>query len=196
MRPLARRLETAGFTVHNIGYPSRRYPPERLCRIIAGEIADRCPDGGIIHGVGHSLGALLLRAVAEAEVAERVGRLVLLAPPNGGSEIVDRLGKNRLFRALFGPSGVALGTEEGSFPNRLAPITGEVGVIAATRSINPLGSLLLPGGNDGAVAIARTAVEGMADYIELPSSHTFIMRAPETAAQVLHFLRHGRFAHS
>jgi hypothetical protein len=195
MRRLAAHLQHAGFTVHNLNYPSRRLPADELVHFVSAEIAKHCAGVSRIHGVGHSLGALLLRAWAASATRERarLSRLVLLAPPNSGSEIVDRVGGTGLFRLLFGPAGGVLGTAADAFPHRIPTVSCEVGVIAATRSINPIGSLLLPGRNDGAVSVYRTHLQGMRDHIEMPHSHTLVMRAPRVMEQVLHFLRYGCF---
>jgi len=117
----------------------------------------------------------------------------VLAPPNKGSEIVDRLGNWRLFYLLNGPAGLQLGTEPDSLPNRLGSVNFEAGVIAGDKTANPLLSLLFPEANDGKVAVSRTHVDGMCDFIVLPYSHTFIMRRDQVIRQALHFIQQGRF---
>lgn len=195
MRTLAERLGKRGYEVHNLRYPSTSLDPDALVAFLAAEIELCCEDTRRLHFVGHSLGGILARAYLAEHRPQQLGRVVLLAPPSQGSEVVDRLGGNALFRLIYGPTGVQLGTSMESLPNRLPPPHYELGVIAATRSINPLGSALIPGKDDGAVALARTPVAGMSDYIALNHTHTFIMQSCETAAQVVHFLRLGRFYH-
>ena len=118
----------------------------------------------------------------------------MLAPPNGGSEVVDRIGHWRLFGWLNGPAGRELGTGPGSLPNRLGPVRFPLGVIAGDRSINWINSLfLLPGRDDGKVTVARTRVDGMADHLVIHATHPMIMRHPEVIRQTLHFIREGRF---
>ena len=53
---------------------------------------------------------------------------------------------------------------------------------------------MIEGENDGTVSVERTKLPGMADFITLSASHTFIMRSEEAVAQTLHSLRHGAFA--
>ena len=75
-------------------------------------------------------------------------------------------------------------------------MTYELGVIAGNKSIDPLFSQWIPGPNDGKVAVERTRVEGMRDFLVLPHNHTFIMRQPDVMRQVVHFLRYGIFDRS
>jgi triacylglycerol lipase len=117
----------------------------------------------------------------------------MLSPPNQGTELVDRFGRNPLIRWLWGPAGVQMGTSDDSLPHRLGPVDFELGVIAGNRSLNPLFSAWIPGPDDGTVSVRRAAVEGMRDFLVVPASHTFIMRRASVASQVAWFLQHGHF---
>jgi pimeloyl-ACP methyl ester carboxylesterase len=194
MRPLARRLEREGFAVRNVGYPSWRLEPARLLERLDRELAPwRSGAGGTVHFVTHSLGGILLRAWLAREKLETLGRVVMLAPPNAGSEVVDRLGAWPIARRLLGPTGQLLGTSEGAWPGGLPPAGFEVGIIAGTRSINPVFSALLPGENDGSVSVASTRLAGAAGFLTVPHSHTFIMRSRRVHDETIGFLRTGHF---
>lgn len=121
---------------------------------------------------------------------------MLLAPPNHGSEIVDRIGHLRLFRWIFGELAAQLGTEGESLPASLAVPRTEIGVIAGSRWINPLGGWLLGEHHDGSVTVDSTRLSGMADHLVLPHTHSFLMNSPRVAAETEHFLLHGRFRRS
>ncbi len=195
MRPLEKRLGKAGFRVHNIPYASTEKPPEALVEDLGRHVEACCTETPTLHFVGHSLGGILIRAYLAEQPPPNVGRVVMLAPPNRGSELADALGETALFRWAFGPSARELGTGPESLPNRLPPPAVEVGVIAGTGSVNPVGSVLLPAEDDGTVSVASTKLEGMTDFLVVDSSHSFIMRSEEVATQVVHFLRLGRFRH-
>jgi pimeloyl-ACP methyl ester carboxylesterase len=193
MELLAERLEEAGFRVHNLSYASRQADPDTLLDDLSAKIDDCCTDATRLHFVGHSLGGILARAYVARARPDRLGRVIMLSPPNQGSEIIDVLGDLWLFQAVMGPTGGALGTGPDSLPNRLPAPDYELGVIAATESINPLGSWLIPGDDDGMVSVCRMRVAGMADFMTVERTHAFVMRGPEVAAQVVAFLHTGRF---
>lgn len=196
MNLLAYRLDEAGFEVHNLAYASRKGDPEALLAELSTKIDDCCAGAERLHFVGHSLGGILARAHIARSRPEHLGRVIMLSPPNQGSEIVDSLGGTWLFRTVMGPSGGALGTSHDSLPNQLPAPDYELGVIGATASINPVGSWLIPGDDDGMVSVCRMRVEGMADFVTVDRTHAYIMRGPEVADQVIAFLRTGRFDRS
>lgn len=190
---LAIRLEEAGYTVHNLAYLSRKSDPDGLLAELSGKIGACCAEAERLHFVGHSLGGILARAYIAGARPAQLGRVIMLSPPNQGSEIVDAFGDTWLFKLVMGPAGTSLGTSVDSLPNRLPPPNYELGVIAATASINPVGSWLIPGDDDGMVSVCRMRVDGMADFVTVDRTHAFIMRGPEVADQIIAFLRTGAF---
>ena len=195
MAKLAGRLAEGGFAVRNLDYPSTKEPFEALAGLVAAEVESGTDACEKVHFVGYSLGALLVRAILERSPPKNLGRVVMIAPPNHGSEIVDAIGGTRFFRAIYGPVGPELGTSPAGIPARLGAPAFEAGIIAGNRAINLFGWALLPGENDGTVSVASARLEGMRDFIVVPRSHTFIMDAPEVAAQAKAFLRSGSFDH-
>jgi pimeloyl-ACP methyl ester carboxylesterase len=193
MQPLAERLGEAGYAVRNLDYPSTEATPEELTALLARELGACCAGAPRLHFVTHSLGGVLVRAYLADHHPANLGRVVLLAPPNHGSELVDALAETTLLRALLGPTAAELGTGAQSLPNRLPAPWFEVGVIAGTRSLSPLGAYVVPGEDDGTVSVASTRLDGMRDFLVVDASHTFIMRDERVGAQVIEFLRAGHF---
>lgn len=195
MRVLQDALLAQGYSVSNLSYPSRQAPIETLAPLAVAAGLNDCAthSPAQIHVVTHSLGGILLRAYLRDYSQTPIGRVVMLGPPNQGSQVVDHLRDTPGFAWFNGPAGLQLGTAEDSVPKALGPVDFELGVIAGSRSVNLLLSTHLPVPNDGKVAVAATRVSGMTDHVTLPVSHTFMMRDPAVIEQVLAFLADGKF---
>jgi len=195
MAPMAEVLSTRGFQVVNVDYPSREKPIEELAPLAVKKGLAQCAPEQTVNFVTHSLGGILVRYYLEQNTIDGLGRVVMLAPPNQGSEVVDDLRNVPGFTLLNGPAGLQLGTDAQSIPRRLGPVNFELGVIAGTETFNPLLSQSLPNPDDGKVSVESTKVEGMRDFLALPYTHTFIMRSDSVIEQTIHFLRNGSFDH-
>ena len=190
---IEQKLSEKGYKVVNESYASTKYEIETLAEDIIPTSIALCPDSSQIHFVSHSLGGILIRQYLSENSLPNLGRVVMLAPPNRGSEITDELKENFLYKAVNGPAGLQLGTDSSSVPNQLGPAEFELGIIAGTKTVNPILSQMLPNPDDGKVSVESTKLEGMADHIEVPFSHTFIMNKNEVIEQVIYFLEHGAF---
>lgn len=194
--PVAREAARRGYQVHNLGYPSRRASIEELAESVGCRIRNVAGNGGVLDIVTHSMGGIVIRAAVAFGTlpAEIIRRVVMLAPPNHGSEVADRLRDFRFYRLATGPAGQQIGTSDDSVPQRLPPPPFEVGIVAGRRSTNPLFSRLLGAEGDGKVTVESAHLDGMRELVVVDRSHTFIMWAPDVLAHTFAFLETGHFA--
>jgi triacylglycerol esterase/lipase EstA (alpha/beta hydrolase family) len=196
MQKIGRTLERDGYTPHNITYPSRQQSLEDLTTYLHTKLKG-IPASDTIHFVGHSMGGLLTRYYIHRYHPKNLGRVVMLSTPNTGSEFADKLKSTpilrSLYKSIYGPAGQQLSIDH----HHPDTITYPLGIIAGTRSINPLSPIFLPrkhiGPHDGMVPVTRTKIDGMADHITMPVNHTTMMKDPRVITQVKHFLKHKKF---
>ena len=198
MAAMATFLEKRGHAVLNLDYPSRHASIQSLSRDTLGPVVARClrdDAAAPIHFVTHSLGGILVRYYLQDHQLPPGSRVVMLSPPNRGSEIADMLKDFFLYRWLMGPAGAQLGTAPDALPNRVAPVRLPVGIITGDATLEPWFSWRIDGPDDGKVAVARARLPEMADFLVVHNSHAFIMNDDEVMHQSAYFLEHGKFDH-
>jgi hypothetical protein len=195
---MAETLEAQGYHTLSPDYATRKPPVEQLAMRVIPEAVRRCRNRSCapIHFVTHSTGGTLVRYYLSREKIAALGRVVMLSPPNQGSEVVDHLRGNIFYRWYNGPAGLQLGTDAEGIAARLGPVDYPVGVITGTAHSFFDGwlSRIIPGEDDGKVSAARARVAGMADFLAVPHPHPFIMNREDVIDQTVHFLGSGRFA--
>ena len=120
-------------------------------------------------------------------------RVVMLGPPNKGSEVVDKISNVPGFDFINGKAGRQLGTGPESVPKSLGKAEFDLGIIAGARSINWIFSYIVPGQDDGTISVENTMLQGMNDHIVLPVTHTFMMMNKEVITQTVYYLENGKF---
>ena len=192
MALLSVRLEWAGYDVTTVSYESLSDPFSRQVDAIAAAFQRCCADAPMVHFVGHSLGGLVIRGYLADNPPASLGRVVLLTPPNQGSLFVDWLDEVALAEDVLGPVGSALGTDSTDIPANLPLPDYEMGIIAGTRAIHPIGHPAIPGPDDGIVSVEQTRIADV-PVLVLPRSHAFIPNSRHAADAVIRFLRTGTF---
>jgi len=195
MRKVEKALAADGYTVWNRSYPSTEKPIETLAaeHISKGLRYCRRSGAGKIHFVTHSLGGILVRQYLQKNTIENLDKIVMLSPPNKGSEIADNLKDLKLYQWMMGPAGQQLGTDANSLPNTLDRIDATVGIITGNSTSDPWFSPFIPGEDDGKVSVKSARLEEMTDFLVVEAGHTFIMSNRSVLEQIRYFLRKGTF---
>ncbi|AWB67614.1 alpha/beta hydrolase [Saccharobesus litoralis] len=192
--PMELALRHAGFTVININYPSTDHSIDELTqRFVWPKLNALIQQKCALNFVCHSMGGILVRNLAHLHSECLINKVVMLSPPNKGSELVDLFADWRLFQMINGPAGSELGTTLASKPNSLGPVNFNLGVITGDLSLNPILEKLFNGPNDGKVSVERAKIEGMKDFLVVNASHTFIMNNLKVIENTIHFLQNGEF---
>lgn len=192
MTGMALAARKRGFRVINWHYASKRLSIAENAEAFAREVAPRLAGATRVHFVTHSLGGIIVRRFLATHALPNLGRVVMLAPPNRGSEVADVLRRSRMLARITPVR--ELGTSADSVPLALPAATFPVGVIAGSRSHIPLFARWMhhvP--NDGVVAVERTKLDGMTDFVVLPRTHTFLPWSPDAIRQTFAFLEDGHF---
>lgn len=190
MLALSLAARRRGYRVLNWHYRSAFGTISEHAEAFAREVVPRIAEAPRVHFVTHSLGGIVVRQFLAAHTLQNLGRVVMLAPPNRGSEVADMLQHSKLLSRCVLPLR-ELGTDALQLPEPTYP----VGVIAGSRSHIPLFSKWMDHvPNDGVVAVERTKLDGMTDFIVLPRTHTGLPWSPDAIAQVFGFLATGAFS--
>jgi pimeloyl-ACP methyl ester carboxylesterase len=195
MSELEEKLTQESFYVVNVDYLSRSKQILALSEIAVGDGLAQCraANASPVNYVTHSLGGILVRQFYKNHAPVNVSRVVMLGPPNNGSEVVDYLKNIPGYEWFNGPAGMQLGTADADVPKRLGPVNFELGVIAGTQSVNLILSTFLPNPDDGKVSVESAKVEGMCGFITLPATHPFLMTNDDVVTEVISFLKQGVF---
>jgi len=196
MENISSSLVDEGYITVNYDYPSRANSIETLAQTHIKKALKQCPKEATIHFVTHSLGGILVRQYLHANAIPDLGKVVMLGPPNQGSEVVDNLRELPGYARFGGPASLELGTGPDSVPAKLGPANFDLGIIAGSRSINLILSTLLPNQDDGKVSVDNTKLSGMNDHITLPVTHPFMMKNDRVISEIKHFLKNGSFSNN
>ncbi len=199
MDKMEQALIKDGYFTANVDYPSRTMKIQDLASMAVNEGLSRCPQSATrINFVTHSMGGILTRYYLAKNTLPRLGRVVMLGPPNKGSMVTDRFRNERWYKWLTGPAGQQLGTGKDGIPGLLGVVDYSTGIIAgnAHSPVDNWLSEIIPGEDDGKVSVENAKVEGMTDFIVLPFTHISIMKQDAVIQQTLSFLKDGKFLHT
>ncbi|EOQ89874.1 alpha/beta hydrolase family protein [Leptospira yanagawae serovar Saopaulo str. Sao Paulo = ATCC 700523] len=181
-----------GYYVVSIEYESTSMSISEIADSNLSNFEEHCQNQKI-HFVTHSLGGILLRSYLKKNQIKHLGKIVMLAPPNKGSEVADFLSKFKVFNLILGPVVSQLKTDQNSYVNSLGLPNFQFGIIMGNVTIDPISSYLIPGDDDGKVSIENSKLENMNDFLLVERTHNFIVDAPEVKEAILNYFKFGKF---
>jgi pimeloyl-ACP methyl ester carboxylesterase len=198
MAMVERGMRRAGFSVLNLSYPSRTRTIEAIAAFLHERLRKKnlWQEGKRVHFVTHSMGGLVVRYYLEKYKSEiprgKLGRVVMIAPPIGGSEVADFLKNFLPYKWMFGPAGQELVTAVRR-ADQTAPYY-DLGIIAGSKKWPyVIANFIVRGEHDGRVAVVNTKLEGMKDHMVVPATHGFISWKASTHEQAVYFILNGAF---
>lgn len=179
MSVLGRRLDGHGYLAKPWGYWNMRRSILEHAESFGRELARLDADNaiGTIHLVTHSMGGIIARAALDRFRPRKLGRFVMLAPPNRGSFVATATAG--FLGGLLKPVA-ELSTAPDSLVNSLGmPRDIDVGVIAASR--------------DALVSPESTRPDVPHDHVTIPCLHSSLLFRRDAADLVAAFLATGSF---
>lgn len=197
MESIAEDLEEWGYVPVVISYPSTEHDIPTLASKWIAEGLQQCAASGARkhHIVTHSMGGILVRYYLQQHTLPEGSRIVMLSPPNQGAELSEKFGKESWFEWMTGPAAISLTKQEDGIIPKLAPIPGEIGIIAAHRNWSLWPESWLPKPNDGTIGVDNMVLEEMSDFLLIENGHAMMRFDDDVQAQIRHFLNQGRFHH-
>lgn len=193
MKSLARHLEQeTGARVVNFSYASGRFGIGQHAEALDSVIRN-LPEADQISFVGHSMGNIIVRYYLGTSGHDpRFRRMVMLAPPNHGSQLAEWLQKNLMFRTVTGESGQQLAGRWEETAQHLATPGFEFAIIAGSpgedgRFTNPL----IDGEDDLVVSVEETRLAGARDFWRGDFWHSTMMNKPAVQQAVSRFINDG-----
>jgi len=190
MKKMGGAFRNEGYETNLWGYPSRdKYIEEHAKQLVIdlNKTASEHP-GESIHFVTHSLGGIILRAALNLEGCPneaKIGRAVLLSPPNQGSCFAKSLGKSIVMRKVLGDkAGKQLYVSENFEHLGQFPKTMKVQIISGTLGYNPF----ISEPNDGKVGVSEACLSTEHSHITFSCGHSWIMQSRKVINSSVSFI--------
>jgi len=194
-----------------MSYPSTMQSILDHARMLDNVVRNLPPTVSRVDFVGHSLGSLVIRRYLSGPLDEqwqvpenrmefrrqfspdpRVGRFVMLGPPNHGAVLAEKLIGNSPVRRFFsGRSGDELGINWQEAEKSLGIPCCPFMIVAGGRGNNIGYSLMIPGDDDGLVSTEGTKLEGAEKWILFNVVHNELLQSPAVFNAVERFLLRG-----
>ena len=195
MQKVQDRLEKDGYLVVPFDYPSTRVDIAASAQMLD-DVIKSLEGVETISFVTHSMGGLVVRSWLGQGGDARARCLVMMGTPNKGAEVADILRDWHLYRLILGPAGQQLVADKAGeiakLPIPRIPFAVIAGAKGSDNGYNPL----IPGDDDGLVAVSSAFLEGAEDSIAFPVLHSFLPFNADVIGAVARYLKTGALRES
>ncbi len=194
LRVIEQYLISQGESVENLDYPSTEYPIEVLVsKYVGSKLEQFAQEVDTVHFACHSMGNIVLRYYLKDHPNYPYGRIVMMGPPNQGSQLTDTFKKWKYYKKRYGPAGDQIGTDVEDLLKLPRYLPRDTGIIAGSKSMFFVYSWILPGKDDGKVSHASMKSPGYVDFVTVPYHHDEMTYEEDVAVLILSFINNGEF---
>ena len=194
MEKINQELIHEGYVTENYSYPSFTEELDSVGLDLYQKVKQDNYD--TVSFVTHSMGALVVRSMYQYLDSTVhfpvIFRIVMLAPPNKGTEMADMY-SNSTIKFLLGPNVEHMKTDSSSYANKLPIPTCEVGIIAGVRGKKPWFNPFLKEDNDGNVSLSLTTLGNEKDRIIVNAPHGLMTQQKKVIKLIIAFMKTGAF---
>ena len=196
MKPLVAFLEkNMSASIMTFGYASPQATLASHARALEKVLAS-LPPTTTVSFVGHSMGNLVVRRwlqIAQPEMINRINRMVMLGPPNQGSDLARLAAHNHWLKTIASGAARELVLDWDTIRNDLQIPPFQYGIIAGGKGDNKGYSSILEGDDDAIVRVSETQLSGADGFLVIPVRHSRMMKNSDVQMETLNFLEKGQF---
>ena len=191
MWPTAWYLRRLGLDARAFGYPTRRGSlPSRAAHLDAFLHAWPRSTSPVLGFVTHSMGGLVVRAWLRSATLDpsQTQRVVMLSPPNQGSQLARLNARNPWFRLAYGDAADELASDVAQQLGP-APASADVLVLAGGNGARGF-NRRIDGDDDGVVAVSEMGMPGVEPTF-VGGVHSVLQWTPALLRRAAAFIRTG-----
>lgn len=189
MKKVSSFLESRGYKTVNLSYPATPASTPVSTDTYLHQAIESCVKQGAdkVHIITHPSGGIVIKQHLKNNSLPRDSRILILGPPNKNKEGAEALVNSILYKCRLNETAQNPEAGESTFIDMLGPVEEDIGIIAGTRTVDPVNSFLFTTPSENIL------IDEMDDFICIPKSHPFITSNRTIMHQIEYYLEKGKF---